>query len=73
MTDDVNKSEGCREITPEAQIDLALSHQCRGVAWTYNEPAIWFEYTLDSARIARENNLYTVYVTNGYATPRHWT
>jgi len=30
---------------------------------------IWFEYTLDSARLAKENNLYTVYVTNGYLTP----
>ena len=69
MADDVSKSEGCREISPEAQIDLALSHQCRGVAWTYNEPAIWFEYTLDSAKLAKQNNLYTVYVTNGYATP----
>jgi pyruvate formate lyase activating enzyme len=27
------------------------------------------EYTLDSAKLAKENNLYTVYVTNGYATP----
>jgi pyruvate formate lyase activating enzyme len=39
------------------------------LAWTYNEPAIWLEYTLDSARLAHEKGLYTVYVTNGYATP----
>jgi pyruvate formate lyase activating enzyme len=30
---------------------------------------VWFEYTLASARLAKENNLYTVYVTNGYMTP----
>ena len=30
---------------------------------------MWFEYTLDSAKLAKENNLYTVYVTNGYLTP----
>ena len=30
---------------------------------------MWFEYTLDSAKLAKQNNLYTVYVTNGYATP----
>jgi pyruvate formate lyase activating enzyme len=41
----------------------------RDIAWTYNEPTIWFEYTLESARLAKESNLYTVYVTNGYATP----
>ena len=30
---------------------------------------MWFEYTLDSARLAKKNDLYTVYVTNGYLTP----
>ncbi|MFC1980736.1 AmmeMemoRadiSam system radical SAM enzyme [Chloroflexota bacterium] len=60
---------GCREIQPQEAVDLARRHNCQGIAWTYNEPAIWFEYTLDSARLAKENDLYTVYVTNGYATP----
>ena len=60
---------GCREIQPQASIELAKQYRCQGISWTYNEPTIWFEYTLDSARMAKENNLYTVYVTNGYATP----
>lgn len=60
---------GCREITPQQSIELAKQYRCQGIAWTYNEPAIWLEYTLDSAKLAKENNLYTVYVTNGYATP----
>jgi len=60
---------GGQELPPEEQVELAKRYRCRGIAWTYNEPAIWFEYTLDSARLARENNLYTVYVTNGYSTP----
>ena len=59
----------CRELLPAASIDLAIKSHCQGIAWTYNEPAIWFEHTLESARLAREKNLYTVYVTNGYATP----
>ncbi len=56
----------CQELMPPAAIDMAKRQQCQGIAWTYNEPAIWFEYTLDSARLAKENGLYTVYVTNGY-------
>ena len=59
----------CREIQPQTSIDLARQHNCRGISWTYNEPVIWFEHTFDSARLAKENGLYTVYVTNGYATP----
>ena len=60
---------GCRELSPEKSVELAKQYECRGIAWTYNEPTIWFEHTLDSAKIARENDLYTVYVTNGYASP----
>jgi pyruvate formate lyase activating enzyme len=60
---------GCREIQPQTSIDLARQYKCRGISWTYNEPVIWFEHTFDSARLAKESGLYTVYVTNGYATP----
>jgi len=55
-------------ITPQAAIELAKHYHSSGIAWTYNEPGIWLEYTLDSAKLAKEDNLYTVYVTNGYLT-----
>jgi len=58
-----------QEVQPQVAIELAKRYHCQGIAWTYNEPSIWFEYTLDSAKLAKENNLYTVYVTNGYLTP----
>lgn len=54
------------EISPERAVDLAKSHGCKGIAWTYNEPTIWYEYTFDSAKLAKKAGLYTVYVTNGY-------
>lgn len=57
-----------QEYLPERAVALAERLGCRGVAWTYNEPTIWFEYTYDSARLARERGLYTAYVTNGYMT-----
>ena len=60
---------GYQEMQPQAAIELTRRYQCQGIAWTYNEPAMWFEYTLDSAKLAKENNLYTAYVTNGYSTP----
>jgi len=56
-------------ITPRESIKLAKEHNCKGISWTYNEPTIWFEYTLDSTRLARQNSLLTNYVTNGYITP----
>lgn len=42
----------------------------KGISWTYNEPTIWFEYTFESAKLAKAKNLYTVYVTNGSITPQ---
>jgi len=54
-----------RQLLPEKEIELTKRYDCQGIAWTYNEPTIWFEYTLDSAKLAKKNNLYTVYVTNG--------
>jgi len=59
----------CRELLPAAAVKIAKESACRGIAWTYNEPTIWFEYTLESAKLAKDAGLYTVYVTNGFATP----
>ena len=55
-------------ISPEEAVDSARSLGCRGISWTYNEPTIWLEYTIDGARLAKERGLYTNYVTNGYMT-----
>lgn len=53
-------------LSPEKAVEMALEYDCQSIAWTYNEPTIWFEYTLDTAKLAKQNNLCTVYVTNGY-------
>lgn len=62
--------EGHR-LSPEAAVRLAKQYGCATIAWTYNEPGIWLEYTLDCARLARQQGIRTVYVTNGYLTPEH--
>jgi pyruvate formate lyase activating enzyme len=41
-----------------------------GVAYTYNEPFIWFEFVLDTAKLAKGKNLANVLVTNGYVNPQ---
>jgi pyruvate formate lyase activating enzyme len=55
-------------VPPEDAVQIARDSHCKGISWTYNEPALWFEYTLDSARMAREAGLLTNYVTNAYIT-----
>lgn len=55
-----------QDIPAETLPEMAQEQGCRGVAWTYNEPSIWYEYTLDVAQVVKKAGLYTVYVTNGY-------
>ncbi|MGR3310122.1 MAG: AmmeMemoRadiSam system radical SAM enzyme [Candidatus Brocadiales bacterium] len=57
---------GTKTISPADAVKMAKEYNCDGIAWTYNEPTVWFEYTLECARLAKQNGLYTVYVTNGF-------
>ena len=45
---------------------------CVGLAYTYNEPLVGYEYVLDCARLARERGLLNVLVTNGTAEEAPW-
>lgn len=47
-------------------IEAAKSAGSVGIAYTYSEPLIWFEYILDAASLSRDSGLATVLVTNGY-------
>lgn len=53
------------EIPPEKAVDEAKK-KSDGIAFTYNEPTIWWEYAYDTSKIAKKEGLYTVFVTNGY-------
>ena len=57
-------------IQPEKLAELAREHNTIGVAFTYTEPLIWFEYILDAARHLKEQNLKVVLVSNGYINPK---
>ncbi|MCR5335819.1 MAG: AmmeMemoRadiSam system radical SAM enzyme [Synergistes sp.] len=57
-------------IGPEELVTLAEQTKRRGnigIAFTYNEPLIGYEYVLDAARLAKEHGLKTVMVSNGTA------
>ncbi len=59
---------GVRYISPEELVNEALYYQKTGnigVAFTYNEPLISWEYVLDVSRLLHEQNMKSVLVTNG--------
>jgi pyruvate formate lyase activating enzyme len=60
-------SHGVRRMMPSAIVaEACLIPENRGVAFTYNEPVVWFEFMRDIALLAKAAQLKTVVVSNGY-------
>ena len=53
-------------LPPDRVARLAVQYDCRSVAYTYTEPLVYYEYTLDSCIHVREAGLRNVLVTAGY-------
>ena len=54
------------ELPPEAVVELALNEGTESIAFTYTEPTVFYEYMLDTAKLAKERGLKTVLISNGY-------
>lgn len=55
-----------REMEPEDIIKMAHKKGCRIISHTYAEPTVFFEFAYKVARLAHRENIYNVFVTNGY-------
>jgi len=53
-------------LMPEETVRTAVHYKCEMIAYTYSEPSVFYEYMLDTAKIAREKNIRNISVTNGY-------
>jgi len=56
-------------LTPEELVDKAIHYGCNTIAYTYNEPIIFYEYVLDCARLAKKRGLKNVIICNGFINP----
>ena len=59
-------------VSPEELVKIALRYRNQGnigVAYTYNEPLIGYEYVRDCARLMKEAGMKNVLVSNGTAEP----
>jgi len=54
------------EAPPEKIAKVAHKLQCRSVAYTYNDPVIFMEYAVDTAKACRDYDIKSVAVTAGY-------
>jgi len=59
---------GSQQLSPQEAVRMAKETVPQGnigIAYTYNEPIIWYEYVHDTAKLAKEAGLANVLVTNG--------
>ncbi|MFO0908971.1 MAG: AmmeMemoRadiSam system radical SAM enzyme [Isosphaeraceae bacterium] len=70
---DISKSREVERLseraTPDAIAEAAVQLGCKSVAFTYNDPVVWAEYAIDTARACRARGIKTVAVTAGYIAP----
>jgi pyruvate formate lyase activating enzyme len=52
-------------LTPKQIVDLAIKSNSKSIAYTYTEPSIFYEYMLDTAKLAHEKGLKNLYITCG--------
>ncbi len=54
------------DLSPRDIIDHAVKQNYEILAYTYNEPTVFLEYALDTAKLAKEKGIRNVFVTNGF-------
>ena len=62
-------------VSPEELVSLADAYRPQGnigIAFTYNEPLVGFEFVRDCAALAKQRGLTTVLVSNGMVEQRYW-
>ena len=63
------------DLMPDNLIAQTIVAKCQSIAYTYSEPISFYEYTLDSAKLARQQGIKNVLVTAGYINDeplRNW-
>jgi pyruvate formate lyase activating enzyme len=57
-------------LSPEQVVALAVSYECPSIAYTYTEPTIFYEYMLDTAKLAKKAGIKNVMHSCGYINPK---
>lgn len=55
-------------LLPKEIVSICQDRNIPMIAYTYNEPTVFFEYTYDTAKLAVEKDIRNVYVSNGFLT-----
>ncbi len=62
-------SSNSYNLTPEQIVNLAIENECESIAYTYNEPTIFYPFAKDVALLAKKSGIKNIFVSNGFETP----
>ncbi len=57
------------DLPPKGAVEDATANSCKSIAFTYNEPTIFFEYALDIMKLAKKARIKNVIVSDGFTNP----
>lgn len=55
-------------VLPGEIVKLAQANDCQSISYTYTEPTIFFEYSYETAKLAKNEGLFNIFVSNGFMT-----
>lgn len=64
----ISRQRASRQVEPASVVKAARVNNCDSISFTYTEPVIFMEYAFETAKLAREQGLRNVFVSNGYMT-----
>ena len=62
------ENKDVHSFTPESIIETALRHDIKVLSWTYNDPVVWHEFVIDTAKLAKEAGIYNLYKSACFIT-----
>jgi pyruvate formate lyase activating enzyme len=72
QNDDISQLRGNQvygyDVTCRQLMEAAKEQGCNAIAYTYNEPVVFIEYVMDTAKMAHKSGLKNVYISNGFET-----
>ncbi|MDP8230600.1 MAG: AmmeMemoRadiSam system radical SAM enzyme [Candidatus Gorgyraea atricola] len=57
------------DYTPEQVVKTALEKGIKVLSWTYNDPVIWFEFVMDTARLAKKHGIINLFKSAMFINP----
>ncbi len=62
----VFSKENIPYVNPDTIVSKALSNKCYSISYTYTDPIVYYEYTMDTADIAKQKGVKNIIVSAGY-------